>query len=78
MTGLARSDMVHFHGREVLSVKAIVRQLSDTNPKSTPEHRLVTSGFGTITRFRQALDEVVYLCQYLGPVRPENIMTRIL
>jgi hypothetical protein len=28
VTGLARSDMVHFRGREVLSVKAMSRQLT--------------------------------------------------
>ena len=53
------------------------RECSDTNPKSIAERGLVTSGFGTITWFRQAPDEVVHLSQYLGLVRLENIMTRI-
>jgi hypothetical protein len=44
-----------FHG-------ALFRQVSDTNPKSTPDMDWLR-GFGTIARFRQALDEVVHLSQ---------------
>lgn len=37
-----------------------------------------TSVFGAITRLRQAPDELAHFSQYLGLVRLENIVTRIL
>ena len=53
----------------------VSQKSSDT---CAPQHGSATLAFGTIARLRQALDELVHLSQYLGLVRLENIMTRIL
>jgi hypothetical protein len=76
--------LAHFDQRVLL----IFRQLSNVFRRAVPKsemsaissklERIFTSGFGTIARFRQALDEVVHFSQYLGLVRLENIMTRAL
>ena len=60
-----------------LVLKRFFTNQSETCPKSAPKHGSATSVFG-ITRLRQLLDEVVHLLQYLGLVRLEDIMPRIL